>query len=695
MGIGTDYDLKMAEHCFSGRNLANDERAILLLGYIAECNNDFEKALNHYSRFSLNKLLSSKIEANGGEAINQVVKQISNDLTVVLKDVVDNRLSLINELGSIGKCPENEVLSQLLIDYAQGNNSVAMTCMLIAMLVNQKKWYEIAAWAHCNEGQWLFAKSCLIRSGNNKDSYPLWVMVNNKINAFPALGNDIAVETGKKLIDGERFSFINISTKDAPNKMLRGLKEWSSSINKHLIDKQFSRESSRFHQWFNQEADRAKAEADKINKTKKKKRREKWFIIIAVFYLIILYISTILVRDHEYSTFFESIPTALVITTLLTGFCFLVVWLIIKAAKNKALKKDLVATPYKDWYPLINIKEIEIWFNNPINKNNAEAQVALGHFYLYGLGNFQQNLPIAVELFRKAAESGNAEAQFCLGYLYETGTGVKKNDSKAFEWYKKAANQGYADAQNNAGNLCLKKKKHKEAIRFYILAADQECVQARNNLGNCDGQAVHWFHKAAEQGDADAQYNLGCCYDEGNGVKQDYGQAVHWYRKAAEQGHADAQNNLGCSYRDGEGVKQDYSQAVHWYRKAAEQGHADAQYYLGECYHEGDGVSQDYSQAVYWYRKAAEQDDADAQNNLGWCYNEGNGVSQDYNQAVHWFRKAAEQENDEAQFRLGLCYEKGHGVSRDINKAVELYRKAATQDNEDAQKALKRLGYDW
>ena len=47
--------------------------------------------------------------------------------------------------------------------------------------------------------------------------------------------------------------------------------------------------------------------------------------------------------------------------------------------------------------------------------------------------------------------------------------------------------------------------------------------------------------------------------------------AVHWYRKAAEQGDAHAQTLLGSAYEEGEGITKDATKAVHWYRKAAEQ----------------------------------------------------------------------------------------------------------------------------
>ena len=138
--------------------------------------------------------------------------------------------------------------------------------------------------------------------------------------------------------------------------------------------------------------------------------------------------------------------------------------------------------------------------------------------------------------------------------------------------------------------------------------------------------------------------------------KKNYTEAVKWYRKAAEQGHAGAQNNLGVCYENGYGVTKDYAEAVKWYRKAAEQGFARAQCNLGVCYEFANGVTKNFAEAVKWYRKAAEQGFARAQYNLGVCYDQGNGVTKDYAEAVKWYRKAAEQGYADAQFNLGLCY---------------------------------------
>ena len=66
----------------------------------------------------------------------------------------------------------------------------------------------------------------------------------------------------------------------------------------------------------------------------------------------------------------------------------------------------------------------------------------------------------------------------------------------------------------------------------------------------------------------------------GTGVAKDEAEAVRWYRRAAEQDDANAQFNLGVCYYNGTGVAKDDAEAVHWYRKAAEQGHVRAQYKL-------------------------------------------------------------------------------------------------------------------
>ena len=83
-----------------------------------------------------------------------------------------------------------------------------------------------------------------------------------------------------------------------------------------------------------------------------------------------------------------------------------------------------------------------------------------------------------------------------------------------------------------------------------------------------------------------AQYNLGECYYEGEGVLLDEVEAVKWFRKAAEQGYADAQHALGVCYFLGAGVKCNKDKAKGWFSKAAAQGHKNAKRALDEYFND-------------------------------------------------------------------------------------------------------------
>ena len=231
--------------------------------------------------------------------------------------------------------------------------------------------------------------------------------------------------------------------------------------------------------------------------------------------------------------------------------------------------------------------------------------------------------------------------------------------------------------------------------------AEKGDAAAQFNLGVCyfDGEgvakdaaeAVKWYRKAADQNDASAQCNLGFCYNNGHGLKKDAVQAVKWYRKAAEQNIALAQLNLGICYVDGQGVERDATLAVQWYHKAAVQGYALAQFALGVCYADGQGVEKNSAEAMKWYRKAADQNDAPAQFALGYCYSSGEGVTKDAGEAVKWYRKAANQGSAPAQFNLGVCYANGQGVAKDVVEATKWLRKAADQGVAAAQQYLRAL----
>jgi TPR repeat protein len=215
------------------------------------------------------------------------------------------------------------------------------------------------------------------------------------------------------------------------------------------------------------------------------------------------------------------------------------------------------------------------------------------------------------------------------------------------------------------------------------------------HLSAQQSEADHKFFEdtktQAEKGDAIAQYNLGVCYANGQGVAKDAVEAVKWYRKAAEQNDATAQCNLGICYNNGEGVPKDFKEAAKWFRKSADQGFADAQNNLGVCYDNGEGVPRDYVEAVKWYRKAAGQGVAKAQFSLGCCYGNGRGVVKDGVEAVKWFRKAAEKGDAKAQGMLGASYYLGNGVPKDYVQAYKWNNLATAQGDEFGKQGLSIL----
>ena len=88
-------------------------------------------------------------------------------------------------------------------------------------------------------------------------------------------------------------------------------------------------------------------------------------------------------------------------------------------------------------------------------------------------------------------------------------------------------------------------------------------------------------------------------------MTKDLTEAVKWFRKAADQGNAEGQYNLGVRYLQGEGVAKDATEGVKWFRMAAEQGNSEGQYNLGVCYAKGYGVAKDNVTAYKWINLAA------------------------------------------------------------------------------------------
>jgi hypothetical protein len=184
---------------------------------------------------------------------------------------------------------------------------------------------------------------------------------------------------------------------------------------------------------------------------------------------------------------------------------------------------------------------------------------------------------------------------------------------------EKSANEVLLSEEDEFRIKLWNNKRSKMAFAEYKVAM----AYSREESDEKRAEAYKWYLRAAENGHAVSQFNLGNIYYTGRGVKQDYAQAADWYELAAEQGVARAQDNLGLMYFHGRGREVDPEEAVYWFYQAAIQGYPPAQFKLALHLEAGVGVDENREEALNWYKRAAAQGDASAQEQVDRMENGG------------------------------------------------------------------------
>jgi FOG: TPR repeat, SEL1 subfamily len=288
---------------------------------------------------------------------------------------------------------------------------------------------------------------------------------------------------------------------------------------------------------------------------------------------------------------------------------------------------------------------------------------------------------------RLSAEKGDVNAQLYLGFACFYGFKTALNQKESIYWFTLAAEQGCAEAQYE---LAVRyedeqgvKQDIDEAAKWYAKAAQQGYVKAMALMGD-NGLSLH---QLAREGSKEAQLALGHIYFEGNYKERNYKKAVYWYKKAAEKGDKEAQYQLATLLKTGNGVSASEGDSLYWYQKAAENGHADAQISLAFIMIK----TKEMEKAFYWFQQSAMSGNAFAQYNVGKMYLSGVGAAQDFIRAAEWLEKAALQNDAEAQYWLGTLYDHGHGIARELEKAMYWYQKAAKQGEPNSIEVLKEF----
>lgn len=217
---------------------------------------------------------------------------------------------------------------------------------------------------------------------------------------------------------------------------------------------------------------------------------------------------------------------------------------------------------------------------------------------------------------------------------------------------------------------------------------------ASYRIGNYNGAFKEWA-EAARQGNADAQYNLGCMFVRGEGVPPNATMGREWLQRAADQGDFDATTWLFmANLLTDAGRKKFTSMKLKpndkfrltfvtklsdgkMHRRPCSTDATDGaqiEFGLGLQYETGsNGFSKDDRQAADWYRRASERNYPEAQTRLAYLYAAGRGVEQSQIEAERLFRKAAERGEGIAQANLAAMYASGSfGHAKDLVLAYVL-----------------------
>lgn len=261
----------------------------------------------------------------------------------------------------------------------------------------------------------------------------------------------------------------------------------------------------------------------------------------------------------------------------------------------------------------------------------------------------------AFPLIEQAANNGNPRAMYVMACYYNDGYNVVKINNKIRNsWCEKALK--YKEPLSMFGYARWVLDRYEQKDTYDEITENGKKLEDLKNLGDVLAQCVlayalseltitnfsgiyfypkNLYSEPAEKGFADAQFYF-ADVELSSWTPRKNSETAEWYRKAANQGHANAQYELGMMYNNGidswdnSGIPKDSTKAVEWLTKAGNQGLAEACSELGEIY-----LLKNQTKAKEWYKKAAEMGDGQACHALGM-------LSDDKNEAIKWYKKAVE-----------------------------------------------------
>lgn len=269
----------------------------------------------------------------------------------------------------------------------------------------------------------------------------------------------------------------------------------------------------------------------------------------------------------------------------------------------------------------------------------TEAQFFLANCHNNGSLGLPVDHDKAFNLYVQASKQNHAAATYRTGVCYEFGSGTKRDQHRALQFFRKAAALGNTAAMFKVGMVLLKGGLGQQAnpregitwLKRAAAAADEENPHALHELASCyekggipsiiadPSYSRELYTQAAQLGYVHSQFKLGICYEQGLlTCPVDARRSIAWFTRGAEQGDPECELALSGWYLTGSEniLQQSDNEAYLWARKAADKGLAKAEYAVGYYSEVGIGVVQDINEARRWYMRSAAQGNRRAMDRL-------------------------------------------------------------------------------
>lgn len=188
-------------------------------------------------------------------------------------------------------------------------------------------------------------------------------------------------------------------------------------------------------------------------------------------------------------------------------------------------------------------------------------------------------------------------------------------------------------------------------------------------------KAFQYYERSAQGGNGMGQFNLGLCYEHGNGTPVHLGKSFYWYSQSVKNGEPRSFYQLGNCYMSGKGVVRDEAKGYTLLLQAGEKGYLRAYFVLSHHTLYGRGTQRNPQKAYEYMKIAASTGDADAVFCLSMYDLDSSTFPTNYKQALKGILAAASQDFPEALKWQARFLQGGFGIEKDFHKAKEIYEK--------------------